>query len=286
MREDRPGGFITLHHQFWTSPDLTGMRAEHHFVFITILHLANWKDTYFWDVPRRIDVRRGELAHSIQRIAKEARATPKQVRTTIDNLLARGVLSHLGGTDTGTRVRVLRVVNYEKFQGIPARSGTANGKEPAKSGQSEGKEAAPSEQDQPVEPREPTDSPTPAAPVLALVPLTKSEKRAQKRPGGHPRHAGLVALLTDTFRDITGIVYGFRPVDGRKVSDLIALGDDSEVIARWKRGLTHQGFPTIRSLTDLVIHWNRFGGSDAAPARPKGMAAPSTDWTSKEATEF
>ena len=285
MRESRPGGFITLHHQFWTSPDLTGLQGPHLFAFITILHLANWKDSYFWDGPTRIDVKRGELAHSIPKIAKEARVTPKQVRTTLDNLIARGVISVSNGTQTGTRVRVLRVVNYDRFQGVPDRGGTVSGRERADSGQGEGREGAPSEPREPVEPREQEDSPSPAAPVLALVPLTREQKRAQKRPGGHPRHPGLVALVTDTFRDITGTAYGFRGVDARKVSDLIALGDDAEVVSRWKRALTHQGFPTVRSLSDLVVHWNRFGGS-APVARPKGMAAPSTDWTSKEATEF
>jgi uncharacterized protein YdaU (DUF1376 family) len=110
--------------------------------------------------------------------------------------------------------------------------------------------------------------PAPAAPVTRLPRVG-----AHKAP--NPRHAPMVARLSAAFESVRGATYGFQPIDARKVADLLALGPDDEIVARWKRALAHQGYPAVSSLTDLVKNWNAFGGS--GPVRQVANGARRVD---------
>ena len=138
MASEREGGFIYLHRQTWSSPDLADFKGQHLAVFFTVLHLANWKPGFFWVGTERVEVGRGELAHSIKTIAREARVSLKVARATLDKLLGRKILEAKKGTQEGTGIRVLRVCNYEKYQTSTPTDGTQEGTPRARVGHGEG----------------------------------------------------------------------------------------------------------------------------------------------------
>jgi hypothetical protein len=74
-----------------------------------------------------------------------------------------------------------------------------------------------------------------------------------------PRHAPLVAALVAAGATVTR-----RHV--RAVSELLELATQAtdrehaadEVLARWRRALAHQGYPTVREVGELAKHWGHF----------------------------
>lgn len=79
---------------------------------------------------------------------------------------------------------------------------------------------------------------------------------AKKAPD--PRHAPLVASLTEIAQ---AAVPGWRFRGGRDakhVTQLLALGEPAEVEARWRRALARDSYPRVRTLSELVQHWNHF----------------------------
>lgn len=80
-----------------------------------------------------------------------------------------------------------------------------------------------------------------------------------------PRHAPLVKALVDA---APGYAFaGGR--DAKAVSALLTLGEPDEVVRRWLRAWGRTGYPTVRTLSELVTHWNHF-----ATAGPAVASAP------------
>jgi len=129
----------------------------------------------------------------------------------------------------------------------------------------------------------------PAAPVPVDAPPTTPDIRAlngkQPKPEKptDPRHAPLVKALVAAFPG-----YAFKGRDAKAVAELLAMAEPPEVERRWKLALKHEGFPTVRTLAELVTHWNHFAAT--GPPRPtKGRASEADkDWTNYEpnAAEF
>jgi hypothetical protein len=133
----REGGFVAFHRRMLSSPELLDFRHEQLWVFVVIISLANWRPGSFTLGGRTVDVGRGQLAHSVETIAKVARVSVKTARTTIEKLISRGQMSGTDlGTRSGRRVRVLTIVNYSKYQDVAEtsgrRSGTDIGTDPTK----------------------------------------------------------------------------------------------------------------------------------------------------------
>jgi hypothetical protein len=83
---------------------------------------------------------------------------------------------------------------------------------------------------------------------------------ARKQAASDPRHAPLVARLTAAYQELRGSKYGFRPRDAAAVRDLLALGTDEEIEARWRRGLRlSPKYPGCLELGTLVSNWNALG---------------------------
>ena len=147
-----------------------------------------------------------------------------------------------------------------------------------------------------VSPPVPMVSPTwhpPALPCPALP-----ERLPRKKPRGKsaaapketdPRHQPLVAALVNACPG-----YEFDGgLDAKAVENLLKKADSPEVLARWKKALAHQGYPTVRRLTELNTHWNHFNPLVAAATRSTGPAdASAQGWrtdgeiSSHEETEF
>lgn len=64
--------------------------------------------------------------------------------------------------------------------------------------------------------------------------------------------------------------YAFQPRDAKAVSDLLALGPDPEIIARWKRARARNDYPRTRTLSELVANWEHFGADAPTPTAAKG----------------
>jgi hypothetical protein len=121
--DEREGGYIRAYRSIESSEDFAGLRADQSWVALRIVQLANWKSAVF-TVERgtyrhAIQVDRAELAYSEETIAKRTKVTRKIVRTTIHRLLESGFLFaklvQPSGQPSGQPIRVLRVVNYDKF---------------------------------------------------------------------------------------------------------------------------------------------------------------------------
>lgn len=85
-----------------------------------------------------------------------------------------------------------------------------------------------------------------------------------------PRHAPTVAALVEAFREVTGTDYAFGGGrDAKAVSELLSKAEPDEIVARWRRALRHQGFPSVRQVHELAAHFNHFAAG-AAPKRDPG----------------
>lgn len=123
------------------------------------------------------------------------------------------------------------------------------------------------------------------APGARAARLQGGEDREEKTgQGGHeeirageprapdPRHAPMVKALTDRFTHVTGSKYPFTPRDAKSVAQLLTLAIDPTILAAWDRALRHTGFPTVRTLAELVTHFAHF----VAPAPVRGRADDAT----------
>lgn len=114
-----------------------------------------------------------------------------------------------------------------------------------------------------TEHREEKIPPPQAAAVAEPHPPKPKKAKAEKPPD--PRHAPLVAKLTEASQRIRGVPYAFTPRDARAVSDLLPKGTDEEILAAWERALKATGFPLVRALHELATHWNHFATDRPPP---------------------
>lgn len=113
----------------------------------------------------------------------------------------------------------------------------------------------------------------------------REQPRASDKPAGKvkpekppdPRHAPMVKALTDRFAEVTGSKYPFSPRDAKAVQQLLTLGIEPTVVSVWDRALRHSGFPTVRTLSELVTHFAHF-----LTGPPGRSAARADDATSGE----
>jgi hypothetical protein len=135
--EARERGFIVLLRRVQSSALWRSLRADQRGVFVTMLLLANWRTAKARWRDQWYAVERGEFAHTLQTIAVEANASVAVVRSTLAALMADDTCAGGNGptiverypipnTGPGTGPRVLRWVNYARFQDVPDRDDTAS----------------------------------------------------------------------------------------------------------------------------------------------------------------
>lgn len=99
------------------------------------------------------------------------------------------------------------------------------------------------------------------------------------RAAPDPRHAPLVKELCEVFAENLRAPYPFKPRDAKAVSELLALESVPERISTvWRQALRSTGYPTVRTLPELVTHFAHFVGSapsstrdDMPTKRPEGI---------------
>jgi hypothetical protein len=88
-------------------------------VLLSTLVLANFRRKplgYFGG--ELIYVERGELAHEVEKIAAHAEESYATARKAIEKMIAFGFIEVRWSFGAHNRVRILRVVNYERYQGV------------------------------------------------------------------------------------------------------------------------------------------------------------------------
>jgi hypothetical protein len=276
--DGRERGFIVVHRRVRSSALYQSLTAEQRSVFYALLLLANWKDGQMRVGEVAETVARGELAHSLATIAKEAKVSIKVVRTTIAKLAVddraaggRGpflverwigsgprvgtypgtVTGTVPGTETGTGLRVLRVVNYDEYQSVTDDEGTAVG---TVTGSVKGTRGARDGHDRGTNrtrvTKEPTDlfapaTPSPPSPLKALEAELAADFLAAR--GDKYLHGGAK--------------------DTEALKRLMSAGSADDVRRRWRLALRAEGFHRCDSFAQLAMpaHWNHFAGGSSAP---------------------
>lgn len=93
-------------------------------------------------------------------------------------------------------------------------------------------------------------------------------------PPPDPRHAPLVARLTEIFTSVRGSKYPFSGRDAKAISSLLALADPGDLEVAWERALRHVGYPSVSSLSELQTNLATFIG--------KGPGGLKGDWRSQQ----
>jgi hypothetical protein len=209
--EDREGGFIVVHRRLRSSRLYRSLTGEQRSVFHSVLLLANWKPDAILVAGKWHEVKRGELAHSLETIAGEAAVSVKVVRSALTKMFAddravggRGpfLTERYVGTEEGTPRRVLTVVNYDEYQSLGHDTGTALGTSGARPGHDTGTTGAPREPVEPDQPLKPAAGPKPLGIHLELeAPLLAALIRALDFGVTIPRKAlnwGATSALIET----------------------------------------------------------------------------------------
>jgi hypothetical protein len=117
--DDREPGFILYHRRLYSSPVWRSLTKGQRWVLLSVLVLANFRRKplgYFGG--ELVWVERGELAHEVEKIAAHAEESYATARKAIEKMLAFGLLEVRWNYGANNRVRILRVVNYERYQGV------------------------------------------------------------------------------------------------------------------------------------------------------------------------
>jgi hypothetical protein len=117
--DDREPGFILYHRRLYSSPVWRSLTKGQRWVLLSVLVLANFRRKplgYFGG--ELVWVERGELAHEVEKIAAHAEESYATARKAIEKMLSFGFLEVRFSYGSHNRVRILRVANYERYQGV------------------------------------------------------------------------------------------------------------------------------------------------------------------------
>ncbi len=121
---------------FWTAEKFTRAQA-----WVDLIMLANHKDSFFRARGQRIDVKRGQVAHSEQSLAARWKWSRGKVRRFLQELEGKLVPDDLDGKTEKTEhhnermivqhksniTTLITIVNYDQYQGDGTVDGTAGG---------------------------------------------------------------------------------------------------------------------------------------------------------------
>lgn len=296
--DGREGGYIKLHRRLKSWPLWRSMSPLQRMVWLEMLFAANWKDDVLWYGTKRIEVKRGQLAHSEAELARRAEVGRKVVRDTIAKLLAEGAISREPGLPEGQCPHITTILNYDRYQGNDDDEGPAKGQGGAKLGPSSGPARALREEweEGKKEERAPEDKPpAPAAEPFRLgteerrtIPEPVAEKVGPKRPSAagsakaDPDRRRLSDALVAVGREERGGTFAFDGVkDGQAVTRLLGWSRDvAEHARRFRLALrapaVEYGYrvDTISAFATGRI-WNHFASTaPAAPTRLRPLGSP------------
>jgi hypothetical protein len=286
--DDREGGFIFWHRRLYSSPVWRSLTKGQRWVFQSVLVLANYRRKplgYFGG--ELVYVERGELAHEVEKIAAHAEESYATARKAIEKLVTFGVLEVRWSFGAHNRVRILRVVNYERYQRPTQQPNNETGDDRTTAAQQphnsrttreegeEGKkkDSAPAPQAPPLLAAAPLESDTPPAAPPATAPGAKPapERRTDARV------SPLTAAMASAYEQERGDKYlhgGAK--DATALKRLLSVADGEEIIRRWRLALRDEGFHRCDSFAQLAQsnHWNHYArGTTQGPRSLRKLTA-------------
>ena len=116
-------GYVKLHRStldswLWDLPD--GQRI----VAMTLLMMANWKDGRAFSRGQVVEVKRGQVMTSLDKLARRARVSVKTVRTALGNLEKAG----FSANESAKHYRLITVRNFDSYQAGDTGIGNHSGK--------------------------------------------------------------------------------------------------------------------------------------------------------------
>jgi len=129
-------GYIKLHRSMMTwewYDDANVMR-----LFVHILLTANWDDREW----RGIIIKRGQRVTSVDKLSRELKLTPRQIRLALDKLKSTGEMS----IETTNKFSIITILNYDVYQCDEQDDDKQHGKQKAIKRQSKGKQMSTNEE--------------------------------------------------------------------------------------------------------------------------------------------
>ena len=138
MGEGREGGYIKVWRRLESSPVYQALRSgEQAHVLITLLLMANWKESTVWIGGRSIALKPGDILATQETIARRAKTSRKVVRTVLKHLHNAEFLVSTrlwSGHAGGQAAVVLTIRNWEDYQGVEPNVGPTRGPTGARPG--------------------------------------------------------------------------------------------------------------------------------------------------------
>jgi hypothetical protein len=258
--DGREGGYIFFHRRLYSSPVWRSLTKGQRWVFQSVLVLANYRRKplgYFGG--ELVYVERGELAHEVEKIAAHAEESYATARKAIEKLLTFGVLEVRWSFGAHNRVRILRVVNYERYQSPAQQPNNETDDDRTTTAQQPHNDRATREEGE-----EGKKEKTSASPTLFAAP--PAEKPAAKPPDS--RLTPLTEALCRAFTDVRGDKYlhGGK-ADAMALKRLLALADETEIARRWRLAIADEGYHRCNSFAELSTarNWNHFARGGVQP---------------------
>jgi hypothetical protein len=257
--DDREPGFILYHRRLYSSPVFRSLTKGQRWVLLSVLVLANFRRKplgYFGG--ELIHVERGELAHEVEKIAAHAEETYATARKAIEKMLSFGFLEVRWSFGAHNRVRILRVVNYERYQGVAQQANNESSDDRATTAQQPHNERT----------REQGEQPTAAAAPARILPV-----------GTHIQ--GSSPLLYDLVGRVEfGIALGRSAQPWGQAEALLGqVGIPAAVAALNEAAPNSDGYPgavPIRFVNKVLADALR-QGRKVSPPKP-ALPAPDEEW--------
>lgn len=235
-----------------------------HVAELVLFDRPRFRDETCWFGGKPFIVRRGQLFDAEETIAELAGTSRKVVRTVLRILVTAGHITRERVHPSGQCPHVITVLDYELSQTLPTNG--ANGT--AKEGPEAGQRRAPSEPQEPQEPQEPEAPAASASASLPLSPVVLSLPCVGNGPAQFEITQDQVAKWKEAF-------------PGLDVLEQLRRAG-AWLDANPTKRKTHRG------MAAFLVRWlsraqDQGGRQQASPGRARGMAPPSTDFTSPEA---
>lgn len=284
--EEREGGFIKIHRRIESWDLWRHLRADQRMVVVTLLLMANWKDSHAWAGKKRFEVKRGQVLASYSTIAKRAGTTIQVVRTTVALLRAAGFLN----TEPNTHKSLLTISNYCRYQDAPDASNTASNTRLTRGQHAPNTRSTPSEEGEEEEEHEEREEEDLRVPSISDVerqmaipvpfeaqPPDRKRTRTARAKRNSPTKADsewhqTIAAVCDAYQAEIGSKYPFGGRDANALRELKGFGSREEIVARWRTALQRDSYPKTRTLSELKSNWAHF----APGAERNGLIPPTS----------
>lgn len=268
---DRERGFIVIHRRIESWSLWKAMNVSQRMVWVQMLLAANWAPTEVWVGEKRVQVPRGSFLDTQESIAEAAGVSRKVVRTTGSRLeLERAIARATVGHEKGRAVVMTTIVNYSRYQDLTPDEGlggaVAWSEDGATAGPRRGHGGARSEPDQPT--------------TLSLRAAGEAARQAilDTQPLDALFPATAAVLLNLRGQGIF-IKHAQDPEDRAAIEQAIA-----EVTTTVATQRVAENF-RLTKRASMGWHLEAITGKQARASAPKrGMATPSNDHSSPEAT--